>query len=191
MRVISGTARGKRLAVFSGSAIRPTPDKVRGAIFSMIFSRIGSFTDKKVLDLCSGTGAMAIEALSRGAKHAWMVDDGVQSAQIIPANLSGCGFSERATFLRCSAAQALPQLLSQRPFDLIFLDPPYGKGVAAQLIEKISAGDFLCNNGIVCVETAKTDELADEVGQLFRESSRNYGITTIHLYLHSEAKATS
>ena len=186
MRIISGTARGKRLAVFSGASIRPTPDKVRGAIFSMLFSRIGSFNGKKVLDLCSGTGAMAIEALSRGAGHAWLVDDGVQSAKIIPANLSACHVDEHATFLRNGALPSLKLLDKYKPFDIIFLDPPYGKALVPALLEALAADSFLSPDGIICAEAAKTDEVPADIGELSLASSRNYGITTVHMFIHPE-----
>ena len=182
MRIISGTARGRQLTTFSGKSVRPTPDKVRGAIFSMLFSRMGSLADMKVLDLCSGSGAMAIEALSRGAGHAWLVDDGVQAKTIIPANLALCGFTDRSTFIGRNAFQALDQLVDRRPFDLIFLDPPYGKNLAPSLLETISAGSYLSATGIVCAETAKTDEIPDRIGDLIRIEQRTYGITAIHLF---------
>ncbi|MEJ2200721.1 MAG: 16S rRNA (guanine(966)-N(2))-methyltransferase RsmD [Desulfuromonadaceae bacterium] len=188
MRVIGGTARGKRLVAFSGSAIRPTPDRVRGAVFSMLFSRLGGFAGKKVLDLCSGTGAMAIEALSRGAAHAWLIDEGAQSASIIPNNLAACGFSERSTFLRTPALSALDRLRKTAPFDLIFLDPPYGKGLGMLLLERLAADEFLSQDGMICVETAKSDELPENVGGLSRTLLRNYGKTSIHLYLQSETE---
>ncbi len=186
MRIISGTARGKRLAVFQGASIRPTPDKVRGAIFSMLFSRIGSFNGKKILDLCSGTGAMAIEALSRGAEFAWLVDNGAESARIIPANLTACRVEERATFILSDAQKALRLLEQHGPFDVIFLDPPYGKALVPALLDGISAGNFLCDDGIVCAEAAETDEVPQQVGALERILSRNYGITTVHIYSHSD-----
>ncbi len=188
MRIISGTARGKHLAVFTGTSIRPTPDKVRGAIFSMLFSRIGLFSDKKVLDLCSGTGAMAIEALSRGAHHAWLVDNGEQASRIIPANLSACRVEERATFIRSDARQALQLLKKDGPFDVIFLDPPYGNDLVPALLEGISAGDFLNDDGVVCAEAAEKDDVPLQVGRLVRVMSRNYGITTVHIYIHSESE---
>jgi len=182
VRIISGTARGRQLTTFSGKSVRPTPDKVRGAIFSMLFSRMGSLANMKILDLCSGSGAMAIEALSRGAGHAWLVDDGAQARTIIPANLVLCGFTDRSTFIRRNAFQALDQLLDQRPFDLIFLDPPYGKNLVPAFLEAISAGRYLSATGIVCSETAKTDEIPDRIGDLMRIEQRTYGITAIHLF---------
>ncbi len=186
MRVISGTARGKRLAILTGASIRPTPDKVRGAIFNMLFSRIGSFDGKKVLDLCSGTGAMAIEALSRGADHAWLVDNGVQSAQIIPANLRACHVEDRATFIRSDVVQALRLVELHGPFDVIFIDPPYGKDLVPALLSGLTQGNILCDDGIVCAEAADTDDVPPQVGDLVRVISRNYGITTVHMFIHPE-----
>jgi 16S rRNA (guanine966-N2)-methyltransferase len=186
VRIISGTARGKRLAILTGADIRPTPDKVRGAIFNMLYSRIGSFDGKKILDLCSGTGAMAIEALSRGADHAWLVDNGVQAAKIVPANLTACHVEGRATFIRSDVRQVLRHLEPYGPFDVIFMDPPYGKTLVPALLSGISEGKFLCDDGIVCAETADTDEVPPQVGDLVRVLSRNYGITTVHIFIHPE-----
>ncbi len=188
MRIISGTARGKRLALFTGVSIRPTPDKVRGAIFNMLYSRVGSFAGKKVLDLCSGTGAMAIEALSRGADHAWMVDNGVQAAKIIPANLLACHVEQRATFIPSDVQKALGLLQPQGPFDVIFIDPPYGKSLVPALLSAISERHLLCDDGIICAETAGTDEVPSEVGDLVRVISRNYGMTTVHMFIYPEAE---
>jgi len=188
VRVISGTARGKRLAVFTGTSIRPTPDKVRGAIFNILYSRIGSFTGKKILDLCSGTGAMAIEALSRGADHAWLVDSGEQASRIIPANLKACRVEQRATFMRTDVYQALRALRQDAPFDVIFLDPPYGKDMVSGLLGGISAENLLRTDGIVCAEAADTDEVPQQIGVLVRVLSRKYGLATVHIYIHPESE---
>jgi len=186
VRIISGTAKGKRLAVFSGTAIRPTPDKVRGAIFSMLYSRLGPLNDKKVLDLFAGTGAMAIEALSRGAAHAWLVDAGTDSARVIPMNLRSCGQEERATFLRVEAGTALKALEKDKPFDLIFLDPPYGRDLLPRLLRTIAAGSFLAPNGVLCAEGGRNDSLSDTFEPLVRVDERAYGITRVHLYRYPE-----
>lgn len=131
---------------------------------------------------------MAIEALSRGADHAWLVDNGEQASQIIPANLTACRLAERATLIRSDALQALRGLKPHGPFDVIFLDPPYGKGMVATLLNGISEESLLGHNGIICAEAAKTDEVPQQIGLFFRVLSRKYGITTIHFYIHSESE---
>ena len=188
MRIISGTAKGKRLTTFSGDAIRPTPDKVRGAIFSKLFSRLGPLEGMKVLDLFAGTGALAIEALSRGAAHAWLVDAGRDAARVIPINLSACGFENRGTLIRGESAQALKILEKDKPFDLIFLDPPYDRDLLPELLRTLANRRFLTANGVLCAETGKNDNLPDTFDPLVRVDERAYGITRIHLYRYPESE---
>lgn len=188
MRIISGTAKGKRLTTFSGDAIRPTPDKVRGAIFSMLYSRLGPLEGMKVLDLFAGTGALAIEALSRGAAHAWLVDAGRDAAKVIPTNLSACGVENRSTLVRAEATRALKILENDKPFDLIFLDPPYGRELLPNLLRTLAAGRFLAPTGVLCAESGKNDHLPETFDPLVRVDDRAYGITRIHLYRYPDSE---
>ena len=181
MRIISGTARGRQLAAFSGKDIRPTPDRVREAIFSILTSRFGSFCDLKVLELFAGSGAQALEALSRGAESAVLVDSGSIAAKTITENIKGCRFESSARFIQQDVFKALPQLISSAPFDLILLDPPYGQNLLSQAIEKIEHLNLLGENGIICAESAKDEELSD-FGTLKLTESRVYGSSRIHLY---------
>lgn len=189
MRIISGLAKGKRLASFTGGAIRPTPDRVREAIFSILYSRFGPLKGKTVLDLFAGTGAMALEALSRGCRRAMLVDEGRQSAAIIPANLKTCGLEGVATYLRADVLQALPRLEREGPFDLIFLDPPYGRDLVPAVVRSISERKLLAPGGLVCAESAREDEVPETLAGLIRIEERSYGSTTVHLYTHPEPEA--
>lgn len=189
MRIISGSARGKRLAEFKGTDIRPTPDRVRGAVFSILLSRIGSFAGKTVLDLYAGTGAMAIEALSRGASKACLVDQGSQSAQVIGKNLENCRVADRAAYYRSSVTGALEQLEGQKPFDLIFLDPPYKKELATQTLRILARQRFLAKDGIICAETDRSEEIPSEFDSLKRIDRRDYGTTSIHLFALIDTEA--
>lgn len=181
MRIISGTARGRQLASFSGKDIRPTPDRVREAIFSILTSRFGSFNGLKVLELFAGSGAQALEALSRGAKSAILVDSGSVAAKIITENIKLCRFESDTRLLRQNVIAVLPQLVSSGPFDLILLDPPYNQNLLPQVIEQIESLNLLAENGIICAESAKEEELGD-LGRLKLTESRVYGSTRIHLY---------
>lgn len=181
MRIISGTARGRQLASFSGKDIRPTPDRVREAIFSILTSRFGSFNGLKILELFAGSGAQALEALSRGAESAILVDSGAVAAKIISENIKRCRVELNTRFVRQDVFTALPQLVSSGPFDLILLDPPYNLKLLPQVIEKIEYLNLLAENGIICAESAKNDELGD-FGRLKLTESRIYGSTKIHLY---------
>jgi 16S rRNA (guanine966-N2)-methyltransferase len=189
VRVISGSAKGKRLASFNGREVRPTPDRVRESIFNILFSKTGSLSGKTVLDLFSGTGAMAIEALSRGARRAWLIDEGRQAAKIIPANLKSCGMEDRAVFIRADFRKALPRLEEVKPFDLVFLDPPYGQGLVTEALSLVVKAGLLAADGTVCAESSGQDEVPDTVADLALQESRRYGSTAVHFYAHSDQEA--
>ena len=185
MRIISGTARGRQLATFPGGKIRPTPDRVREALFSMLNSRFGSFSGRKVLELFAGSGALSLEALSRGAESAILVDSSAEAARIIGENIQRCHFENRARLIRQDVFKALHQLASAAPFDLILLDPPYRQDLIPQAIEKIESLNLLAENGIICAESEKKEELTD-FGTLILLENRVYGSTRIHLFGHTE-----
>ncbi len=186
LRIISGSARGIRLATFSGRDIRPTPDRVREAIFSILYSRLGELHGKSVLDLFAGTGAMALEALSRGAAKAVTVDAGPQAAQTVAANARACRFEGQLTHVRGEVAAALPRLAGQSVFDLIFLDPPYGRGLLDQTLGQIANLGLLSARGLICGEAGAREAVADAAGALLRIDTRTYGATAIHFYTYAE-----
>ena len=180
MRIISGTARGRQLATFPGGNIRPTPDRVREALFSILTSRLGSFQGLRVLDLFSGTGAQALEALSRGAEQAVLVDSGAEAAGIIEENIRRCQCESNARLIREDAFRALPTLAAE-PFDLILLDPPYRQGLIPQIIEMIESLNILKENGIICAESEKkVPSITCQTLNLLDD--RVYGSVRIRLY---------
>ena len=181
MRIISGTARGRQLATFSGKDIRPTPDRVREAVFSILTSQFGSFHNLNVLELFAGSGAQSLEALSRGAKSAILIDSGNSSAEIIADNIKRCHFEQNTRFIKQDVLQALPQLTASAPFNLILLDPPYNQNLLPQVIEKIERLNLLAENGIICAESSK-NEVLEDCGKLKIIENRTYGSTRIHLY---------
>ncbi len=185
MRIISGTVRGRKLATFPGENIRPTPDRVREALFSILTNHFGSFNGLKILELFAGSGAQSLEALSRGAKTAILVDSGSTAAETIIENIKRCRFESVAQFLRQDVFLALSQMVPAAPFDLILLDPPYNQGLISQVIEKIERLNLLSKNGIICAESARDEELND-FGKLTLLKSRAYGSTRIHLYGQTE-----
>ena len=129
---------------------------------------------------------MAIEALSRGSEHAWLVEKSADAQRAITDNLERCGLKDRATLLKNDAWKALPMLLNTGPFDLIFIDPPYGKGLAQRALEEIERVAVLSPGGIICVETGAREELPAEVGQLCCSGQRRYGTVLIHMYTFRE-----
>lgn len=188
MRIISGSARGKQLSPLRGGDIRPTPDRVRESLFSVLVSRFGSLAGLRVLDLFAGSGALALEALSRGAATAVLIDQGEQAARVIPANIRACAMQERATFIRSDVLKALPRL-GGSVFDLVFLDPPYGQGLVPPVLTAVAGLGLLAPDGLICAESARRDELPERIGPLARIDQRHYGSTAVHLFSHPEAEA--
>lgn len=182
MRIIGGTARGRKLATFTGREIRPTPDRVREALFSILYSCKGTLTGGKILDLFAGSGALGIEALSRGARHAWFVDSSRDAVNTIRDNLERCGFSDRATVIMRDFQEALTTFAGTGPFDVIFADPPYNQDYAAKLLEGIDRQRLLDPRGLVCLETAASDPAPPRIGTLRHLDQRRYGLTMLHFY---------
>jgi len=180
MRIISGSARGRQLAPFSGKDIRPTPDRVREAIFSILTSKVGTFNDLNILELFAGSGAQSLEAISRGAKSAIMVDSGKTASEVIADNIKRCQFESRVRVIRQDVFTALPQLIDFAPFDLILLDPPYNQNLLSTTIEKIEHLNLLAENGIICAESSREEALEDFTS-LELIDARTYGSTRIHL----------
>lgn len=185
MRIISGSARGRKLAVFDGKQIRPTPDRVREALFSMFSSRFGSLHGIRVLDLFAGTGALSLEALSRGAAAAVVVDQSPYAINLIRENTDRCGFSDKVTVIAGEVLVSLDKLLPSDPFDLILLDPPYASELASEVITRIETLNLLADGGIICAETSRQETLESQGGLSLLEN-RIYGSTRIHLFSCSE-----
>ncbi len=186
MRIISGTCKGRRLHALEGGDIRPTPDRVREAVFSSLASRLGEFSGIDVLDLYAGTGAMALEALSRGAEQATLVDRGRQAAKTIRANIETCKLADKARFIQADVLKALPTLAGAKQFDLIFVDPPYGKGLVPETLEIIGRLSLLSSSGILCAETARKDPVPELIAGLELLDCRRYGSTSMALFtLHA------
>lgn len=185
MRIISGTARGRQLAAFSGTGIRPTPDRVREALFSILNSRLGSFHGIKVLELFAGSGAQSLEAVSRGAESAIVVDSCPQSIKLIEENTKRCKFETKVRILKQDAASALPRLIIEAPFDLILLDPPYNRELIPHVLGVIESLQLLSEDGIICAESGSNESVTD-CGILQLNESRKYGSSTIHLFSWNE-----
>ena len=153
MRIIAGRFRGRPLATPPGGATRPTADRVREALFSMLASRIGSFEDLRVADLFAGSGALGFEALSRGAAHAAFVENDPKARSVIEASADKLGVSDAVRILGGSAL-SLPR---SEPFDLIFADPPYAERSGSAAVKAVVEAGWLAPGGWMCVETARGD----------------------------------
>lgn len=169
MRIIAGEWRGRPLDAPPGDATRPTADRVRETLFSMLVSRLGSFEDLAVADLFAGSGALGLEALSRGAARATFVERDGAAVAAIRGNAERFGAAERVQILGGSAL-ALPR---SEPFDLIFADPPYAVGSGSAAVAAIAAAAWLAPGGWLSVETARNDEIAP--GPYVIDTSRNVG----------------
>jgi 16S rRNA (guanine966-N2)-methyltransferase len=182
MRIIAGEAKGRPLQAVRGRAVRPTADRVREALFSIVLSRF-VLKDATVLDLFAGTGALGIEALSRGAAHAVFVERDGRALRALRANLLRCGLDERAQILPMSAQRALRALAERRKsFDGVFVDPPYGKGLAAASLRLLSMAALLGAGAWVMVEHHADDVLEPGYGNLRLTQTRRYGKTCLTLY---------
>lgn len=179
MRVISGTARGKKLSSLEGLATRPTLDRVKEALFNILQFDL---KDAKILDLFSGSGALGIEALSRGAKEAVLCDNSHKAIQIINKNLKETRLIDKAKIVNKDYIDAIEQLHKQsQKFDIIFLDPPYKSDYAIKSIEYIIKYNLLEEDGIIVVETDdknKIDEIKKD-NKLEVYDTRKYGIVLI------------
>lgn len=185
MRIISGSARGKHLATFTGRDIRPTGDRAREALFSILLSRCRSLNGIRVLDLFAGSGAMSLEAVSRGAVSATCVDNNPQAVNLITRNITSCALSDKVTLVRSDVLHLPVQVLNKAPFDLIFLDPPYGKGLAEATLSMLAAKQLLNRNGIICVETGAKEELEVDNRVFTLCDDRRYGAIRFRLFVET------
>lgn len=184
MRIISGSARGCKLAEFSVSAIRPTSDRVREAVFNILTSKIGTMHNLNVLDLYAGTGAMGLEALSRGAESATFIDQSKEAITLINKNAITAKLSEQARIVQSEIQRGILNQTTQ--FDLIFMDPPYQKQDTPETLSLLASRDILKTGGVLCVETAHGTPLPDMLKPLIKVDQRKYGLTSITLYEHGD-----
>ena len=169
MRIIAGELRGRRLIAPSGMETRPTADRVRETLFSMLASRLGSFEDLRVADLFAGSGALGFEALSRGAAEVTFVESARNAVDAIKANASGLGVVDRV-LVHGGSALALPKA---EPFDLVLADPPYAPGSGSAVVNAVLEAGWLAPGGWFAVETARNDRVA--AGSLAIDTERDVG----------------
>ncbi len=174
-RIIAGTARGRRLVVPSGMETRPTGEKVRGAVMNVL----GQFFDGgEVVDLYAGSGALALEALSRGCRRAVCVERDRRAVEALEKNAAACGFRDRVEIVRAELPGALA-LLPRDRFELAFLDPPYAEGPEAVLD---GLGALLVQRGRAVAEHDARHPPPDRFGSLALVDRRSYGGTGISIY---------
>ncbi|QIK96394.1 16S rRNA (guanine(966)-N(2))-methyltransferase RsmD [Sphingomonas sp. HDW15A] len=175
MRIIAGEWRGRPLVAPAGQATRPTADRVRESLFSMLASRLGSFDGLTVADLYAGSGALGIEALSRGAAHCTFVDSERAAVEALRRNLQALKVGGRAEVVNSKAGS----FVAQQPFHLIFADPPYACGSGTAVFETAIAKGWLRPGGWMAIETARGD--AVDPGGYALEVERDIGRARISI----------
>ena len=177
MRVVAGNYGGRPLKTLAGKTTRPTTDKVKGAIFNMIGPY---FEGGRVLDLFSGSGSLAIEAVSRGMDNAVMVEKDHSAQLVIAENIKMTKEEKKFQLLKMPAERALANLSGQ--FNLVLLDPPYAKESIVANLEEMQEKDLLAADVIVVCETDKDVDLPEHIGQLSMSKEKVYGISKVTIY---------
>lgn len=177
MRIISGEFKGRKLVSPAGNATRPTSDRVRESIFSILG---GGIINARVLDLFAGTGAFGLEALSRGAAESVFIDASAGAIKIIRKNITACGAESRVRIIRWDIAKNLNCLQPLKPaFDLIFMDPPYDRNFIAPTLEKLIKAGALQSNTKIVIEHAAGEIIPEDLNALHQTDRRTYGKTLV------------
>ncbi len=187
MRIVAGSHRGRRLETPADDRIRPTSDRIRESLFNILGHRLdGGFIGKRVLDGFAGTGALGLEALSRGASSAVFIDRNRDALALCRNNATALGLAKQSDFRLADLTQA--GLLAGPPFDLVFLDPPYGEGLAAKALAAIHMAGWLAPAAIVAIEADRAQPEIVPKGFAVLDS-RDYGRTRIMLVTREAADA--
>ena len=178
MRIVSGSRRGLKLRSIEGDSTRPTKDMVKEALFSII----QEYTiDAVFLDLFAGSGGIGIEALSRGAKECYFNDNNKECIDVIKENLSKANLEEGAIVYNLDYLDMIEKVRNVS-FDIIYIDPPYNKGMGIKAIEKISSYDLLKTSGVLVFETDTFENAPDIIGNYKKFKSKNYGRNYLSFY---------
>ncbi|MFH1157133.1 MAG: 16S rRNA (guanine(966)-N(2))-methyltransferase RsmD [Pseudomonadota bacterium] len=182
MRIISGTCRGKKLTPLAGRDIRPTSDRVRESIFNIIRDHVQGAA---VLDLFAGTGALGLEALSRGADHAVFVDASQEACSVVKANCHMCRLSHKATIICQDLTRALPPGIGVKGFDLVFMDPPYGRNLITTLLNLPGFMDVINPGALMIAEHSTLENPFKDISGLDIPDQRKYGKTRITFFKYN------
>ncbi len=178
MRIVGGSRRGRRLLPPRSAATRPTADRVRESLFNVLGQRLAG---GEVLDLYAGTGALGLEALSRGAERAVLVEAAAEAAELCRSNAAALGFLGQTEVLRVRVERALERLQREgRRFSLAFADPPYAAQAGAWVMGAVAP--LLGEGGMLVVEHDRREELPEASATLFRVDHRRFGDTVLSFY---------
>ena len=185
MRIISGNNKGTKLKTLEGENTRPTLDRVKEALFSIIYSRKSDIDN--VLDLFSGSGSLGLEMLSRGAQKAYFCDSSKQAVNIITENIERCRQQDNCIVINRDYIECLKLLEKEKiKFDLIFLDPPYDKGMGIKSIEYIYDFNLLSENGLIVLETSEKESIPEVLYEFEIVDERKYGRIKIYIFMRKE-----
>ncbi|MCF6321329.1 MAG: 16S rRNA (guanine(966)-N(2))-methyltransferase RsmD [Rhizobiaceae bacterium] len=180
MRIIAGKFRGRLLSSPANDDIRPTSDRVRESLFSIIASSYADhLKDGRVIDLFAGSGALGLEALSRGAKYCLFVDNSPQAIALIRKNIESLNLQSKSSLMRLDATK-LGKAGRIKPFDILFVDPPYGQNLAQQAIPLLQTGGWLKANTVVIIEDNASNPAPSLNGYQMLDQ-RKYGDSIIHI----------
>jgi len=173
------------LKAFKGHAVRPTADRVKEALFNILARDLSGM---RVLDLFAGTGNVTIEALSRGAGEACLVEQSRKAARMIRANLQSFGFAPQARVLVMPALRAVRSLSAGgATFDFIFVDPPYDRGWVDKILGSVASGELLAADGILVVEHSAREKAQEKSGGIELRDERRYGDTVLSFFGRTSA----
>lgn len=178
--MVAGSAKGHKLRTLSDNSTRPTSDRVKEALFSIIANYI---PDANVIDLYAGTGSLGIEALSRGAKKVFFVDKSKECYELIKENLEHTKLADKAEIIASSVQEIIPRIARQMSkFDIIFMDPPYRKDLIKETLAILSNDDIMNENCIIIAEHDKSDEVPSDVGRIKLIRTQKYKDTILSIY---------
>nr|WP_314045218.1 16S rRNA (guanine(966)-N(2))-methyltransferase RsmD [uncultured Leptotrichia sp.] len=182
MRVTAGTLKNRKINSREGRETRPTLERIKEAIFSIIGDKV---VDAKFLDLYSGTGNIAIEALSRGAKRAVMIEQDKEALRIIIDNIDTLGLTNVSRAYKNDVSRAI-EILGRKneKFDIIFLDPPYKENISISTIEKVSENNILAEGGIIISEHSIYEKMPEKIGNFVKYDERNYNKKIVTFYCY-------
>jgi 16S rRNA (guanine966-N2)-methyltransferase len=178
MRVIAGIYKGRRLKTLEGLSVRPTSDRLRETLFNILTPRIDGAS---FADICAGSGAIGIEALSRGARHVTFIESSLKAARVISENLRNCGIREDYRVINRDALRALKNLASEDArFDIIYFDPPYDSEIYTPVMWQIAKRDLLAEDGVLIVEHRRQTPLLPNYDRLrpYRQVTQGESILT-------------
>jgi 16S rRNA (guanine966-N2)-methyltransferase len=188
MRIISGTAKGHKIQCPKGSGTRPTSDRVREAIFSILGERV---IDARILDLYSGTGAMGLEALSRGAREAVFVEKDRKVTRFLSANIEACGFKEMTRIVVKDVGAFLKPVDNGTDFDIIFADPPYAGNEGSLTLSALSKRVKSLQRCLVVLEHSPENEPGPAPPGMEAIDSRRYGNVCVAFYVFRDQEMSS